>query len=298
VEIPNGKRVLIDGGGVDRAENIGVSGDLPAGRHGQENKDSVGEKVVVPFLHRKGINHLDLVVLTHPHADHLGGLNIVLDEIKVDQVLDGGQIYDSQAYLRFKELIKANQIKYVIARAGQVVNFGGEIEGRIFNPSLPFLQNTNSDPNNNSIVMRLVYGDVSFLFTGDMEKNGEERVLNSAFGSLHSTILKVGHHGSSTSTSDEFLGAASPRVTVISVGKHNRYRHPSPSTLKKLELTGVKVYRTDESGAVTVRTDGKTFSVESQKQRRYPRIRLPVSGYQGPDRGLHTPRRAGTGRRD
>ena len=118
------------------------------------------------------------------------------------------------------------------------------------------------------------------------------------FNVLRSTVLKVGHHGSSTSTSDEFLKAVDPSVAVISVGKHNRYRHPSPSTLKKLELTGVKVYRTDESGAVTVRTDGKTFSVESQKQRRYPRIRLPVSGYQGPDRGLHTPRRAGTGRRD
>jgi len=257
VEIPNGKRVLIDGGGVERREKI-------RGTEDQKSSDAVGEKVVVPFLHRKGINHLDLVILTHPHADHVGGLNIVLDEIKVDQVLDGGQVYDSQAYRRFKELIKANQIKYVIARAGQVINFGGEIEGRIFNPSLPFLQNTNSDPNNNSIVMRLVYGDISFLFTGDLEKEGEERVL-SLNSDLHSTVMKVGHHGSSTSTSDEFLRAVSPKVAVVSVGKHNRYHHPCPSTLRRLTMAGVETYRTDENGAVVVLTDGKSYTTVPQR---------------------------------
>lgn len=246
------KRMLIDGGGVDRSENSSKSDD-------QSGSDKIGENVVVPFLHRKGINHLDLVVLTHPHADHLGGLNSVLKEIKVDQVLDSGQVYDSQAYKRFKQLIQANAIKYSVARAGETVDFGNNCKGYILNPTHPLLGDTNSD----SIVMRLVYGDVSFLFTGDLENNGEERVLNAEFRSLRSTLLKVGHHGSSTSTSDEFLGAVSPKIAVISVGKHNRYHHPSSSTLQKLANAGVKTCRTDENGAIWVRTDGRTFVSET-----------------------------------
>jgi len=247
IETPGGKKVLIDGGGVERMKT--------------EGNDPIGEKVVVPFLHRNGINKLDLVVLTHPHADHLGGLNNVLEEVNVDQVLDGGQVYDSQAYERFKALIEANKIKYSMGRAGQVIDFGENLKGYILNPSLPFLGNTNSD----SIVMRLVYGDVSFLFTGDLEKDGEERVLQSYTTGLHSGILKVGHHGSLTSTSDEFLRAVDPEVAIISVGKHNRYRHPSRSTLQKLEANGIKLYRTDENGAVTVITDGKDLTIEQTK---------------------------------
>ena len=253
LEVPDGKKILIDGGGVE-----------PKRGGEKEGKDAVGEKVVVPFLHRKGINSLDMVILTHPHADHLGGLNKVLEEIKVDAVLDSGQVYASRAYQRFKALVAKNQIKYTIARAGQTIAFNPEIKGLIFNPVLPFLTMTNSDPNNNSIVLRLVYGQVSFMLTGDMEKEGEERVLGSGFGPLTSTVLKVGHHGSNTSTSDEFLRRVNPQAAVISVGKNNRYRHPRPETLDKLQKAGVKLYRTDENGAVTVRTDGQTYTIETQ----------------------------------
>lgn len=249
IEPPGGKKILIDGGGVDRITDK------------QNDDDPVGEKVVVPFLHRKGINRLDLVILTHPHADHLGGLNKVLEEIKVDQVLDSGQVYNSQAYQRFRELVRANGIRYSIAQAGQVLNFGDNLKGYIFNPILPLLGNTNSD----SIVMRLVYGDISFLFTGDMEGNGEERILQSSVISLQSTILKIGHHGSRTSTSDEFLRAVKPKLAVISVGKRNRYRHPHAPTLQKLNEFGIKVCRTDENGAVVVKTDGRSFISETTR---------------------------------
>ncbi|HVN67804.1 MAG TPA: ComEC/Rec2 family competence protein, partial [Candidatus Sulfotelmatobacter sp.] len=174
VEPPDGKKILIDGGGVDRG---GESGGDPAIRESGDpgSDDPIGGKVVVPFLHRKGIDHLDLVILTHPHADHLGGLNKVLEEIKVDEVLDGGQVYASHTYQRFKELVAANQIKYQLARAGQVIDLAPDIKGYILNPSDPLLGDTNSD----SIVLRLVYEDISFLFTGDLGKLGEERVLSS-----------------------------------------------------------------------------------------------------------------------
>ena len=118
-----------------------------------------------------------------------------------------GRSIDSSSYGRFKELIAANHIKYSLARAGQVIGFDSGIKGYILNPNFPFLGDTNSD----SIVMRLVYGDVAFLFTGDLGKTGEERILSSNCD-LHSTVLKVGHHGSSTSTSDEFLRAVNPQV--------------------------------------------------------------------------------------
>jgi competence protein ComEC len=244
VEPPDGKKILIDGGGIEK----------------DNDDDPIGSKIVVPFLHRKGINHLDLVILTHPHADHLGGLNKVLEEIKVDEVLDGGQVYASRAYQRFKELVAANQIKYELGRAGQVIDLDQEIKGYILNPSDPLLGDTNSD----SIVMRLVYGAVSFLLTGDLGKPGEERVLNSG-AALSATVLKVGHHGSATATTDEFLKAVNPKYAVISVGKHNRYRHPAVSTLNKLLSAGIKVYRTDDNGAVEIKTDGKELAIAPQK---------------------------------
>jgi DNA internalization-related competence protein ComEC/Rec2 len=248
VEPPGGKKILIDGGGVDRTTEA------------QNDDDPVGAKVVVPFLHRQGINHLDLVILTHPHADHLGGLNKVLEEIKVDEVLDGGQAYGSRTYQRFKQLVEANRIKYELGRAGQVIDLEQGIKGYILNPSDPLLGDTNSD----SIVMRLVYGNVSFLLTGDLGQLGEERALSSG-ATLSATVLKVGHHGSATSTTDEFLRAVNPKYAVISVGKHNRYRHPAVSTLKKLIAAGIEVYRTDENGAVEIRTDGEKLAIETIK---------------------------------
>lgn len=255
LETPSGKKVLIDGGGI---EGRGMM-DEGRGTGDEGRDDPVGRRVVLPFLQKKGINRLDLVILTHPHADHIGGLNKVLEEIKVDQVLDSGQIYESQAYRRFKALIEANKIKYSIAQAGQTINFESGLRGFILNPSRPLLGDTNSD----SIVMRLVFGDVSFLFAGDLEREGEERVLQSSVFGLQSSVLKVGHHGSSTSTTDEFLKAVNPRIAVISVGGHNRYRHPRRQTLEKLERRGVETYRTDQDGAVVVKTDGEEISINS-----------------------------------
>ncbi|MBN3033367.1 MAG: DNA internalization-related competence protein ComEC/Rec2 [Candidatus Saganbacteria bacterium] len=248
IELPDGKKVLIDGGGLDRVKEA------------RNDDDPIGSKVVVPFLQHKGINRLDLVILTHPHADHLGGLNKVLAEIKVDGVLDGGQADNSRAYERFKELIAANRIKYALGRAGQVIDFGPEVKGYILNPSEPLLRDTNSD----SIVMRLVYGEVAFLFTGDLGFPGEERVLSLGSG-LRSTVLKVGHHGSATSSGGEFLRAVAPRYAVVSVGARNRYRHPTRAALERLAAAGAEIYRTDLNGAIEVKTDGRELAIETMK---------------------------------
>ncbi|MBI5078995.1 DNA internalization-related competence protein ComEC/Rec2 [Candidatus Saganbacteria bacterium] len=258
IEAPDGKKILIDGGGM---EGGGGAGTGEGEGEGIGMTDRVGKGIVLPFLHRKGINRLDLVILTHPHADHLGGLNEVLEEIKVDQVLDNGQTYDSDAYRRFRSLIEANKIKYSAAQAGQVIDFGGNLKGFVLNPIYPPLNEANSD----SVVMRLVYGNISFLFTGDAGKETEERMLQLSGCDLHSKILKVGHHGGEAATSDEFLKAVAPETAVISAGRHNRYRHPHASTFIKLAENGVKIYRTDENGTVTVRTDGREAVIESRK---------------------------------
>ncbi|KPJ64324.1 hypothetical protein AMJ44_13015 [candidate division WOR-1 bacterium DG_54_3] len=242
IEGPSGKRILIDGG-----------------------VEKMGERVVVPFLRRKGIQRLEMVILTHPHDDHVGGLPAVLSKFKVENILEPGFVCEAKAYQRFLDLVEKNRIKYHLARAGQKINFGKDLKAFIFHPSLPFLADTNSDANNCSVVFRLQYGKFSMLFTGDNESEGEERILG-IFPESHlaSTILKIGHHGSRTSTSDPFLSAVNPRVAVISCGRHNKFKHPHQRTLEKLKSLGIKLYRTDINGALVIRSNGETFRVESQ----------------------------------
>ena len=244
IETPDNRKILIDAGGKP------YTGGSP---------DKIGSQIVVPFLHRKGINCLDLVVLTHPHDDHAGGMGPVLQEIKVKEVLDTALPYESYAYKNFLRLINRNRIKYNIAKAGQVIDLG-DVKASILGPPEQFIEGTLSDPNNNSIVIRLVYGNTSFLLTGDLAFEGEKEIIDSGYP-IKSDVLKIGHHGSATSTSDEFLDAVSPKIAVISVGKDNKFGHPSGITLDKLSERGIKTYRTDEDGAVFVRSDGRRIEV-------------------------------------
>ncbi|MFH1387576.1 MAG: DNA internalization-related competence protein ComEC/Rec2 [bacterium] len=246
IETPEGKKILIDGGGSE----------------GKKEVDPIGSKVLLPFLQKKGINSLDLVIATHPHNDHIGGLNVVLDKIKTEAVIDNGAIFDSQVYRRFKELIDLNRIKYSAGRAGETLSLGQDINATILSPFDPLLNDTNSD----SIVIRLAYKNISFMLTGDLGFPGEERVLNYAGGNLGSTILKVGHHGSATSSSAEFLAMVKPKIAVIPVGKNNRYRHPTKAALMRLADCGAKVYRTDEVGSIVVRTNGTDLVIEPRKE--------------------------------
>ncbi|MEE8638353.1 MAG: ComEC/Rec2 family competence protein, partial [Candidatus Margulisiibacteriota bacterium] len=228
--------------------------------------EKMGKRVVVPFLQRKGIHKLDMVILTHPHDDHVGGLPEILSKIKVDSVLDTGFVYKSGSYRRFLNLIEKNKIKYELARAGQRLNFGKGVVAKILHPSLPFLTDTNSDANNVSMVFRMRYGKFSMLFTGDNEREGEERILEIFPESyLASTILKVGHHGSGTSTSLSFLNAVDPKIAVISCGKYNKFRHPHKTTLEKLAENDITIYRTDQRGAIVINSDGKKISISTAK---------------------------------
>ncbi len=151
-----------------------------------------------------------------------------------------------------------------LAVPGQVIDMGGGAKGYVLSPMKPFLSGTLSDPNNNSIVIRLVYDKDSFLFTGDLGNEGEQRVLASG-RKLGSDVLKVGHHGSGTASSNEFLKAVHPTYAVISVGAKNRYGHPAAATLDRLAAEGIRTFRTDLDGAVIFTSDGINISVQTSK---------------------------------
>ena len=240
IEAPSGKSILIDGG-----------------------VKSAGKYTVLPFIQKKGKNILDYVVLSHPHEDHLGGLNPILNSVKVGTLIDSGQPHTSAAYINFLKQIGSKKIKYSIARAGQTIDLGGGALMFILWPKDKFLTGTQSDLNNNSVVIKLVYNKFSALFPGDLGGAGEAELLKTG-QDLKSDLLKIGHHGSPTSATQGFLDSVDPKIAVISVGE-NKYGHPSSKTMERLEKRGVKIYRTDLDGTVTVRTDGERYFVEARK---------------------------------
>ncbi|MFA5105086.1 MAG: DNA internalization-related competence protein ComEC/Rec2 [Candidatus Margulisiibacteriota bacterium] len=218
----------------------------------------MGKAVVLPFLQRNGINDIDLLVLTHPHDDHVGGLCDVVGSIKVKQVLDSGVPHTSPFYRRFLELIMKNKIKYAMGRYGQKFTFG-DVSAFVL---APFNDLSGSDLNNNSIVMKFVYGNNSFLFMGDASFDEESQMLGKGIN-VSSNVLKVGHHGSTYSSSDDFIDSVRPKIAVIPVGRNNVYGHPSPYTIEKLLDRGIKVFRTDIDGAVILKSDGSHIEVSS-----------------------------------
>ncbi|GAH75461.1 unnamed protein product, partial [marine sediment metagenome] len=215
----------------------------------------------IPYLRRKGINKINLLVLTHPHLDHLEGLLPILREFKVDMVLDSGLICDISEYREFISIIKEKNIPYYQANAGDNFVFSKNMEMLLLNPIYTSNIYNESDFNNASIVVKLFYKNSKFLFTGDIEEIAEKRMLVWQ-NNLKSDILKVAHHGSSSSSSLEFVNEVDPIIAVISVGKNN-FGHPSPKIIERLEDKNIKVYRTDENGTIIIRTDGKKYWVRT-----------------------------------
>ena len=218
------------------------------------------KNVIIPFLRKNGVNKIDLAVLTHAHDDHVGGFPYILENIKVSEVFDPGVPHTSLAYRRFLTLIGKNNIKYLNPRAGQALSFG-DVKVQVL---APFKHMESNDFNDTSIVLRLVYGNHAFLFTGDAGVRIEDKILSRGFP-LRSDVLKVGHHGSRFSTGKYFLSKVKPSVAVIPVAAVNRYGHPSPGTIKKLDESGIKTYRTDIHGAVRIVSDGTDLTVTSAK---------------------------------
>jgi competence protein ComEC len=249
---PEGKTLLIDGGGAFG----GFGGrDLQKG-----NAIDPGEEAVSPYLWSRGYRRLDVVALTHAHQDHLGGLTAILENFRVGQLWIGREVA-SPALAQLEHLAAEKNIRVEHEARGQGFAWDG-VEGDIFWPEISSAVAAPTAKNNDSLVLRLHYGDRTILLPGDAEKEAEREMLAENDGSmLRADVLKVGHHGSKNSTTEDFLAAVRPQVAIISAGEDNPYGHPSPELLQRLETSGVRVLRTDHDGAIHVLTDGHGLEI-------------------------------------
>lgn len=239
IQTPEGHAFLVDAGGrLERGASV----------LGSSVAEAVGERVVVPFLIRHGIHHLDAIFVSHPHGDHVGGVAPVLRTLNDDALIDSGQSYSGFAYRDAMEEARALHVNLRQPRAGASLQTDDGVTFDFFGPSLPLLTDTRNDINNNSLIFMLRYRSFRMLFTGDAGSEAEERVLSENVD-LHADILKVGHHGSAFSSTPGFIAAVHPKYAVISVGRHNLFGHPAPSTIQTFERLGTQVYRTNVSGA-------------------------------------------------
>ena len=248
IRTPDGKNILMDSGA---GEAVWSQGDM-------------GDIVVVPYLRELGIRAIDMLIISHAHYDHIGGMPAVIKQLEVREVVDSGYPRTTQAYQDLLELIREKGIPYRKVRKGDLLSFGAGVEARVFHPSrTEYRWGKRAEINNYSIVLRMEYGEVSFLFTGDLEKEGERDVLRAGYP-VRSTILKVGHHGSKTSSTASFVGAVRPEAAIVSCGERPRFTREKPCS--NLRRVGATIYRTDLRGTVVVRTDGKSYTVETKGQ--------------------------------
>lgn len=214
--------------------------------------------LIYTYLKKLSITHLDYIVSTHAHEDHVGGLSGALQYATIGTAYSPVTSYDSKAFKNFKTSLANRGAEITVPSVGTDFQLGSA------SCKILAVNTETSDTNNTSIVLRIVYGDTSFLFTGDAETPVEQVLLNSGFN-LKSTVLKVGHHGSNSSTSYRFLREVMPEYAVISVGKGNAYGHPTDDVLSRLRDADVTLYRTDMHGDVICTSDGKTVSFQTAK---------------------------------
>jgi DNA internalization-related competence protein ComEC/Rec2 len=247
IKTPQGKNILIDGGTIPK----------------EWSTFDAGKNVVVPYLKKQGIRKLDIVIATHPDLDHIGGLTSVLKHIKVDTFIDSGTVSTTQTYEALLKTIERKKIKYKIAEQGDL-NIDPEIKLEILSQTDNTFIN---DSNNNSIVIKLQYKNVSFLLTGDIGEQAEKSYIKKYGNELKSTILKVSHHGGKNATSMNFLNYVQPEIAIISCGKNNPFGHPADETIKRLNTIEAETYRTDIKGNITIKTNGEKYKIITNKSK-------------------------------
>ncbi|MFN0123359.1 MAG: ComEC/Rec2 family competence protein [Blastocatellia bacterium] len=243
---PRGKTILIDAGPTEAGDNI------------------------VATLTKRGVSQLDLVIATHPHADHIGGMRQVMAAFPVRKFLDSGQAHSTGTWGRTLTEIQQQGIEFVRATKGQKIVVEPGLAFDVLHPGtqkITEVRGGGSVVNANSIVLRLEYGNFSMLFTGDAEFETEAMLMNQRVN-LKAKFLKVGHHGSRHATSGKFLETIAPKVAIISDGANNEYGHPGQATLDRLRRARVELFRTDMHGEIVIATDGRTVDVKPTRAAR------------------------------
>lgn len=257
IQAPTGENMLIDAG---------------------NNTDS---DLIVNYLKTQGVNKLDYVIGTHPHEDHIGGLDVAINTFEIGKVIMPKASTTTKTFEDVLNAIKSKNLKITTPVSGDTFDLG-QAKCTILAPN----SNTYEELNNYSVVLKLEYGNTAFLFTGDAEDISENEMINKGYN-LSADVLKVGHHGSNTSTTESFLKAVSPKYAVISVGKDNKYGHPDNEVLERLANANIQVYRTDEVGTILVTSDGENITID--KNASIVQINVPTTNTKSNDESKENP---------
>ena len=259
IESPTGKRILVDSG------------------------PSRSKKKLDAYLKALKVARVDMLINSHPHADHIGNAAHVLAQYKVKLIMDSGQAHPIRAYRELLSTAERLKIPMKIARKGRTIDIGGGASIQILGPRETLIRGSRSDLNSNSIVFRLSYKDASALFTGDAEEETEESLLREP-KSLSASVLKVAHHGSAHASSDRFLEAVNPAYAVVSCSASNRYGHPDPETLHRMNRRGLEPWVTAERGSLVISTSGRRWTLSGEGA-------IPSSAYGGQLKRKKSPKR-------
>lgn len=244
-----GKSLLIDTGDMDHREAL------------------------VKQLKERGVKELEGVIITHPHSDHLGGMAALFQHFKINHVYDNGVAANNGMYRNYLKNIKEKNIPYQVLRRGDKITLNGDVEFDVMAPEEPLFtkenttrMTTNGLTNNNSIVCRMKYKDFSVLFCGDAQKEAEKKLVKEYGQALQSTVIKIGHHGSKTSSCPTFIKTVSPQAATISCGAGNEYKFPHKQTLETLKQASVAVYRTDTDGTISIISNGSAYKMTKEHE--------------------------------
>ena len=268
LDIDQGDAVLIQTGAKNILIDTGDDKYYEDGKKGKENTQLLTE------LQKLKIDHIDTLVMTHAHADHIGKADKVIAQYGVKELVYNGIPSTSKYFINALKAAKANGTQQVKVKAGDVLDFGNGVSFEIVSPSQSLIDEDTAaikakkkvDVNNESVVGRLTFGNFAMLFTGDAEGPVEKDMVASYGKKLKCQVLKAGHHGSKTSSTAEFLKLVQPESVVMSLGVNNQYGHPHEALLNRLQKQGIKnIYRTDANGTMTIVSDGSSYSITTEK---------------------------------
>ena len=268
LDIGQGDAVLIQTGAKNILIDTGDDKYYEDGKKGKENTQLLTE------LQKLKIDHIDTLVMTHAHADHIGKADKVIAQYGVKELVYNGIPSTSKYFINALKAAKANGTQQVKVKAGDVLDFGNGVSFEIVSPSQSLIDEDTAaikakkkvDVNNESVVGRLTFGNFAMLFTGDAEGPVEKDMVASYGKKLKCQVLKAGHHGSKTSSTAEFLKLVQPESVGMSLGVNNQYGHPHEALLNRLQKQGIKnIYRTDANGTITIVSDGSSYSITTEK---------------------------------